>query len=234
MQSKLVISGNLVEYVKYERDTSISATGKVSGRNGVVRHKIFGVKRIDNLARARRTVVRKLFTCASTATEATFVTFTFRENLSTRSTKVAGTFFSQFLKRLQRKFKGEYTVVGVPERHESARIHIHAMLFGRAFREERQNRILAGLWGLGNVDVRSHDMSPKMLYYVAKYVTKQEADFDFRSPSYWCTRNIDKSLEYVDDNAEFFQKKISGVTISESIKGSVYFGQIIRKTRLLK
>jgi len=233
MQSKLLISGKLLEYVHYEKNTDLSTSRGIQRRPSSSTKLLFKTKRIDNLARTRRLCVRKLFTACEGSTGATFATFTTTEKHSTHSAKVSGNRFSAFLKRLQRKYKGKYAVIAVWERHKSGRIHIHAMLFGGEFDRERENRILATLWGWGNVDVKSHDRTPKMLYYVAKYITKQNNDFEYNVPSYWCTRNIDKSLEFHDENAEFFDKKIKGNIINERSTRSVYFGTITRKTRLL-
>jgi len=83
------------------------------------------------------------------------------------------------------------------------------------------------------VNVKSHDKSARMLHYVAKYITKQEDDFEYYVPSYWATRNIDKPHLSTNENADFLLSKIGGVTINESSRGSVYFGKITRIKKLL-
>jgi len=233
VQSSLIISGNLIEYTHYAKDT-LSTPREVRRGTRSNSQLLFKSKRYDNLARARKTCVRKLFIASSSYQSASFCTFTFQENYSTRSAKTAGAYFSAFLKRLQRKYPNEHSVVAVWERHKSGRIHIHAMLFGGNHTQERETRTLASLWAVGTVDVKSHDKSARMLHYVAKYITKQEDDFEYYVPSYWVTRNIDKPHLSTDENADFLLSKIGGVTINESSRGSVYFGKITRIKKLLK
>jgi len=232
MKSQLIISGSLIEYTQYAKDTLLTPRELRRG-NRTNSQQLFKIKRYDNLARARKTCVRKLFIANSQYESAAFCTFTFEENRSTRSAKVAGTFFSRFLKRLQRKYPNEHSVVAVWERHKSGRVHIHAMLFGGNHSQERETRALASLWAVGTVDVKSHDKSARMLHYVAKYITKQEDDFEYYVPSYWATRNIDKPHLSTNENADFLLSKIGGVTINDSSRGSVYFGKITRIKKLL-
>lgn len=232
MKSQLIISGSLIEYTNYAKDTLLTPRELRRG-NRINSQQLFKIKRYDNLARARKVCVRKLFIANSSHSTASFCTFTFTENNSTRSAKVAGTFFSRFLKRLQRKYPNEHAVVAVWERHKSGRVHIHAMLFGGDHTNERESRKLASLWAAGNVDVKSHDKTPRMLHYVAKYITKQEDDFEYYVPSYWSTRNIDQSHLSTDENADYLLSHIGGTTISESSRGSVYFGKIIRIKKLI-
>jgi len=227
--TKLIISGNLYEYTNYQKDpAALSTPRKVSGRS-LHSEPLFGVKRHDNLFRARSNAVRRMFTSAADHQEGCFVTFTFNEQYATNSIRVAGVAFSAFQKRMFRHFKNRYTIVAAPERHTSGRVHIHALLFGTKLLNERENGELARLWKLGNVDVKGRDLQPKLIFYISKYITKQEGDNEFSSRSFWSSHGIDKPIEIVENIAQLVQDRLEGVTISESSTRSVYFGIIKRK-----
>jgi len=176
--------------------------------------------------------VRRMFVAAKARPLACFVTFTYKEKFATHSHKAAGADFSAFCDRLRRKYKDRYTVVAVPERHKSGRIHIHALLFGGIFVTESESNELKLLWGKGGIKIKGRELTPKLCYYVAKYITKQEEDPEFSVKSYWSSQGLDKSLEFVDDEAEWYYEKLKGKVISSTSRGSVYFGKIIREKKI--
>jgi len=233
MLKKLVISGDLIEFVEYGKDTNSLRSSRGVCRGYRVAIPLFGRKRYDNLARARSECVRRMFTASKGVREGCFITFTFDEKNATNSYRVAGSAFGAFVKRLRRQYKNRYSVIAVPERHKSGRVHIHALLFGGKFESEVELQTLARFWGRGFIKVKGRNLTPQLIFYVAKYITKQEDDPEIGSKCYWSSQGIDKSVMMCDDNAEGFFKLMNGVTISSRSRRSVYFGEITR-TKLIR
>jgi len=234
MYKKLIISGDLIEYATYQKNTSSVVSpprGIHVGRDTTER--MFGKKRFDNLARARKNCVRRMFVASAEVRECVFVTLTFDEENATHSYRVAGEAFNSFCKRLYRSYKKRFTVVAVPERHESGRVHIHAVLFGTDLEKESDRENIERLWGYGFIKIKGRKLSPKLCFYLAKYITKQEGDFEPATKAFWVSHGLEKSLEFVDDHAEYLAKNLGGDMLSESSRGSVYFGKITRSKRII-
>jgi len=226
MNQKIVISGHLVEYVKYQKNTDlVSSPGRVYGRDTTF-VPLFGKKRIDNLARARQNCVRRMFASASKTGIACFVTLTFKEEFATDSYRIAGKAFGLFCARLSRKYKGRFPVVAVPERHESGRVHIHAVFFGTTLETERERQDIERLWANGFVKIKGRKLTPRLCFYLAKYITKQDCDFEPSARAFWTSHGIEKPLVYIDEHAEDLHKKLDCDKLTESSRGSVYFRKI--------
>jgi len=229
MISHLVISGDYVQYTQYEKDTkSLQRTRPFQGRVRL-QAPLFGRKRRDNLQRAKRALLRELFASYKAYPCGTFATLTFDEKYATNSLRVARIAVTAFCRRLSNFDKRNFPIITVPERHKNGRLHLHSVLFGRQFGQERQNRTIARLWGKGFVDAR--DLRDyKQLHYIAKYITKQVGDYEYSMRSYFKTGDIPESITFENENADGFHSVFNKQNVWEYEFDTLFLGKIKRIT----
>lgn len=169
---------DIVEITKTEK-----TTGKVRLHAPRKRRTVYGARRPDNVYRTKQICVRRMqigiheFGCPL------LLTLTFKGDASDAS--YANDALRKFQMRLRTKFPKAHSLF-VPELSARGRIHFHGLLFGLplsigdtkvgrrviAYGTEREDRTLAKLWGAGYLDARKTDGSPKLAYYLSKYITK--------------------------------------------------------------
>jgi hypothetical protein len=125
-----------------------------------------------------------------------------------------------FQQRLRIKYP-EAVSIFVPELSPRGRIHFHGLLFnlpmewgdkrGRGFTveygSERKTRILASLWKEGFVDCKQTDGSPKLAYYLTKYIMKTGSNPIFSQIRLVrVSRGFPKEIIFKGDTAYFLAK----------------------------
>lgn len=170
--------GQIIEITEVEKKPS-----KIRLYSSRKRRTIFGARRSDNVRRTRQICVRRVSTALEEYGSPLLVTLTFSGDASDAS--YANDSLRGFQVRLRNKYPTAQSIF-IPELSPRGRIHFHGLLFnvplslgdtrkgGRVISngEERSTRTLAKLWGEGYVDATQTDGSPKLAYYISKYITK--------------------------------------------------------------
>lgn len=156
------------------------------------RSDVHGARRPDNIRRTKQICVRRVYAAIEEYGRPLLVTLTFSGDASDAA--YANDSLRKFQVRLRTKFTKAQSLF-VPELSPRGRIHFHGLIFnvplslgdtreGRriiSHGEERRTRILAKLWKEGFVDARQTDGSPKLAYYISKYITKGGAQVMFNA-----------------------------------------------------
>jgi hypothetical protein len=194
--TKLIVSGNIIEYYQYEKRT----TERGFIRTGLAGHKRQELSDNKRLARRQDNDYRAMVAfgrlCSSnfnSSEVAVFCTFTFK----TEQTLSNGyRLFNLFTKRLRFRTKLNYRFIAVPEfgTSNTKRLHFHALFWGfdlEQVRREREARYFSKIWKYGFIDMVITDNSEKIGFYLGKYLRK--ARFDVRlsnHKAYVCSKNI--------------------------------------------
>ena len=134
----------------------------------------------------------------------------------------------------------------IPELSPRGRIHFHGLLFNvplslgdtRKNRRvveigmERKTRVLAKLWGEGFVDAVKTDGSPKLGYYISKYITKGAGQTLFNAMrilriSHGFPKQIELNGWIAEELARRYAKK---KLVAEWTGRNPFFGKITKKT----
>jgi len=175
--------GKTVEITKTQKEPSsrrgVSSTRKLRG--------IINVRRVDSIRRTKRICLRKLLSAFEDFGAPLLITLTFSGSAS--DVLLSSRRLSYFQRRLQAKFPGSQSLF-IPELSPRNRIHYHGLLFGVSqdwgdkkngkrtvyVGRERKERYFQKLWGYGFVDVSQTDGSPRLGYYLTKYIAKSSAE----------------------------------------------------------
>lgn len=175
--------GKVIEITKTEKAPSSVRRVSNTRKTGLP----LGVRRIDSVRRTKRICLRKLLSAIEELGSPIFITLTFQGSASDVL------FSSQALTRFQRRLSVQFKCcqsLFVPELSSRGRIHFHGLLFGVSQEwgdvkkgkhtifvgRERKERFFQKLWGYGFVDLLQTDGSPRLAYYVSKYVAKASYD----------------------------------------------------------
>lgn len=177
MQYLLRKYGKTLEVTTYEK--------KINPKKICLRFKkrsdVVGQRRIDSVRRTRKIFVRRVLSAIEENGSPLLLTLTFKGSAS--DAYFANEALSAFQRRLRIECP-EASSVFVPELSPRGRIHFHGLLFGvssdwgdsykgrqlLSVGRERLERRFAGYWKQGFVDVRQTDGSPKLAFYLVKYV----------------------------------------------------------------
>ena len=179
--------GEIIEITEIEKEPC-----KVRLYSSRKRDSIYRARRSDNIRRTKQICVRRLFSALEDFGCPLLVTLTFNGDASDAS--YANDSLRIFQVRLRNKYP-EAQSLFIPELSPRGRIHFHGLLFnvplslgdtrkGRrviSYGDERKTRILANLWGEGFVDATKTDGSPKLAYYISKYITKNSDETLFNA-----------------------------------------------------
>lgn len=172
--------GKYLDITIYEKETKSKKGVRVLREkpdNGI------GQRRADSLKRTRKIFLRRVLSAIEKFGCPLLITLTFAGKAS--DAFYAGECLAKFGRRLRVEYPN-CSYVFIPEISPGGRIHFHGLLFGVSsdsgdsykgrqlisVGSERKTRKLAELWGNGFVDVRQTDASPKLVFYLAKYITK--------------------------------------------------------------
>ena len=147
-----------------------------------------------------------------------------------------------FLKRNQSLF---------PNSLPRGRIHFHGLLFNVplslgdtrngqrtiAYGDERTTRTLANLWGEGFVDATKTDGSPKLAFYISKYITKGGNETMFNAMRMLrISHGFPKETIVRGKFAEFLAERYANnqKPVKEWERKNLFLGMINRKTYIKK
>ncbi len=174
-------------YKKYGPVVEITEIEKIPPKVCVRRigHKrdVYGARRHDNLRRTKQICVRRVLAAIDEYGCPLLVTLTFAGDASDAAH--ANRSLTGFQLRLRAEFPNAQSLF-IPELSPRGRIHFHGLLFNvplhlgdtrknrriTSHGEERKTRVLAKLWGEGFVDALQTDGSPRLAYYISKYILK--------------------------------------------------------------
>lgn len=184
---KIVISGNVIEYYRYQKPLNVEPREHDIEKNKETSEG----KRDRNLYRARADLRRAIW-CNTTA-YTKFVTLTYKDTELDQDNVIYD--YKQFIKKLRRReFIVPYVYVtehqkkrGIKEGNAGS-LHIHSLLFTDEFISAD---IINTCWGLGNTDIHSLKDVNNLGAYVCKYLTKEEFDL-YHKHSYHLSRGLKK------------------------------------------
>ena len=216
---KLRKYGGVIEITKIEKESSgVRRLSVDRGERGVIKP-----RRSDSARRTRQMCVRRVLSAVEVFGAPLFITLTFQGLAS--DVLVASSALSHFQRRLSSNFPDSASLF-VPELSKRGRIHFHGLLFGVSqdwgdykksggssvvYGRERKDRFFQKLWGYGFVDIRQTDGSPRLAYYISKYVLKASEEV-FLAPLRLIrtSRGFPKPLEFSlsDDNWSFLSSRL--------------------------
>ena len=197
--SKLVISGNIVELYEYGKMIPHGYTSnkqiKKRARDdteGTSNSRSEETERIS-LSRARKGIRRLINANAVELNK--FVTLTFAENLT--DVDKANYEFKKFIERLKfylKKAEPEHKLkyISVIEFQKRGAVHYH-VLFNLPYIDAK---MLNEIWGNGFIKINKIDHIDNVGAYVSKYMSKDERDQRlWNKKMYFTSRNLDKPIE---------------------------------------
>jgi len=188
--NKIIVSGDSFEIYEYEKNISgfvgvrkrrsqgeASQRLLASDREDSLQARQLG-KRRDNAGRAKLAFARFVRSNLVGACSPALFTLTYKENET--DLRKCYRDFTSFIQSLRYRFGGDFKYIAVPEFQKRGAVHFHALFWGLpedvVFRQERQSRFFAGLWGLGFLYIRPTDGSERLSSYLAKYMAKAYTD----------------------------------------------------------
>ena len=230
VESKIVVSGNIVEVYEYEKGYGKGYQGKnPEGRASEASQEDKEVNRDKVLSRARKKVRRLINANIGQYGEeftAKFLTLTFAEHVTDIST--ANYEFQKFIKRLNYEVFGQKIIniryVGVIEFTKKGRIHYHVVIFNIPYVKAHR---IAEIWGNGFIKVNKIDHVDNVGAYVCKYMTKDNKGL-LSKKSYFASQSLFRPIEITDKKiVENVQNSLQADRLTfESTFNSDYLGSI--------
>lgn len=129
-----------------------------------------------SIQNARKTLTRTIMANIGRTENSAFLTFTFVDIVPLRS---GYRIFTAYIKTLRRYYGLKFDYVVVPEFQKRGSVHFHALFFGiekEIISQEPDTRFFQNTWAHGFVDCLNTDNSPKVAFYMAKYLSKSLSD----------------------------------------------------------
>jgi len=184
-------------------------------------------RRLDNMAAIRNNVRRLVNSNAGRyGYEAVFLTFTFRENLT--DIDLAWSYWHAFMRRMRSRF-GALHALSVMEFQKRGAVHFHCIFFNlppSVEKNERKDRTVAILWGLGFVDIERIRSAKNVGAYVCKYLNKSASDARLQGKKFYSTtRNLFRPTTTTGDYArDRFLRIVSGAQLELSGESVYSYG----------
>lgn len=201
VNTKCIISGNIIEVYKYEKSFSVGGIGRnVNGRKGskILTDEEKANNRVRVLSQAqksvRRTINSNVYQYGSITPK--FMTLTFSEHIT--NLKQSNYEFKKFLQRLNyylykdKKNRIKYTAV--PEFTKKGRVHYHVVFYNL---KVIKSDILANIWGNGFIKINKINNCDNIGAYISKYMTKDNDKLKLEK-SYFNSRGLIKPVETID------------------------------------
>lgn len=205
--NKVVLYGDFLDLYRYEKNIA-SYTRKrgipkgktpVShlGNDGEPRVTSFKKqeRRGDNTTRAGMAFRRLVLSNMAESSPPLLVTLTYAKNF--QNLRLGYKDLKSFIRAFRNKC-GEFRYIAVPEFQKRGALHFHALFWGLPtdiYKQERDSRLVAKLWGRGYVDVFCTDGNEKLAWYLSKYLTKTLVDKRLKDQkSYVCSRNVRRPI----------------------------------------
>lgn len=223
---KICRSGNFLEIYEYQKDLPVRKSRKKTDR---IKYRGSSSRRADNVARLKRDFTRLVRANLVGDTSPAFFTFTMVEVVRI---ELAYRFFTEFVQRFRRLYGKHTRYIAVPEFQERGAVHFHVLWWGLpkelienetpkkqivegVVSEKRGDRAIQHVWGRGFVDCVSTDGSPKLAFYLAKYMQKTlQDDRLYRQKSYTCSRNVLRKVSFKTKTSAFHALEAWGVDLS--------------------
>lgn len=200
VQSKVIISGDIVEVYEYEQGYGKGyKANNPNGRGSEASQADKEENRVKVLSRARKTV-RRLINANigqyGTDFTAKFLTLTFAEHVT--DIPMANYEFKKFIQRMNYEYFGKnganMRYVGVIEFTKIGRVHYHVVIFNIPYTKADK---IAKIWGNGFIKVNRIENVDNVGAYVCKYMTKDNYDL-LSKKSYFRSRNLFEPIEITD------------------------------------
>lgn len=196
---KVVITGNYLELYEYEKEPTPHHIRKPRKQRLVYTTitKPKKTQRLSNRRRVLQTFKRTLRTNLNGSENPILLTLTFREIQTVENGYRQVTLFFQ---RCRHSFGKGFRYIAIPEFGKKAtrRLHFHCIVWGfppDSARTERTTRLLARKWGQGFLDCLDTDGHPKLIGYLAKYLSKAFDEVSQQyARSYSTSRNVLRPL----------------------------------------
>jgi len=190
---KLARYGDVWEHTQFEKPYAFDQRPRVHFEKRKRSKKT--VRLTQNIWRAKRTLRRYISIVTQRKGSPAFATFTYAKAQHDMQKAVQD--WRDFTRVLKKKFPAA-CFARVPEKHKSGAVHFHAVMWGlpselpctyekngRYYRHscpsekrcERKQRVIAGLWKRGFVDVQQVRDARAIGPYLAKYLTKGKPDW---------------------------------------------------------
>jgi hypothetical protein len=230
--------GKIIEITEIEKEPS-----KVRVYTPRERDDVYHPRRSDNIRKTRKICLWRVLTAIEKYGCPLLVTLTFAGDASDAA--YANDALRTFQVRLRNKYPEAQSLL-VPELSPHGRIHFHGLIFGVplslgdtrkgrrivSYGDERKTRILAKLWGEGYVDARKTDGSPKLGYYISKYITKGAGQVLFNAMRILrISHGFPKQVEYSGEVAEELAREYADKKpVSKWDGRNPFLGKITKKT----
>ena len=230
--------GKVIEITELEKEPS-----KVRVHTLRVGDGLYHPRRSDNIRKTRKICLWRVLAAIEDYGCPLLVTLTFAGDASDAA--FANDSLRTFQVRLRHAYP-EAQSLFIPELSPRGRIHFHGLLFNVplslgdtrknrrivAYGMERKTRVLAKLWGEGYVDAVKTDGSPKLGYYISKYITKGAGQTLFNAMrilrvSHGFPKEIELSGWIAEELARRYAKKKPE---AEWTGRNPFFGKITKKT----
>lgn len=167
-------------------------------------------KRKDNAFQAQRNFRRLVAANLNKENIPILVSLTYAENM--QDIKIGYKDFKLFILALKYKFGKGFKYIAVPEFQKRGAVHFHILIWGLPkylnHQYEKENRVLAPIWGHGFVDIKDTDGDQKIAGYLAKYMAKAFVDRNLKNQkAYASSRNVERPDVESDTSALYFLYK---------------------------
>lgn len=214
VKTKIVKSGNYVEFFKYEKPVArgFSRSKRENPRELSEEEKIKNRK--SSLRRARDKIRRLIY--GNKSLNRTFE-LTFKENIT--DLRKANKEFRNFIKRLKYYYGDDLKYISVVEFQERGAIHYHLVVDRfipvNKSRSRKDEKSLREIWNNGIVFIQSIKNRNEQVDYITKYMSKLKAS-DKRlwgEKSYFTSRNLKRPLELINPTLSMI-KRLLGVAVN--------------------
>lgn len=172
--SKLIVSGNTIEYYNYEREINKKIQSGI--RKAFKRRNTTPLySRSDSIRRRYKSFSRLVRANLVGSSEPSLLTLTIAQNVGI---KRGYEYLAEFWRQLRQSSVKVERFIAVPEFQKRGSVHFHIIIWGinDYVEKERDSRKLQHLWQRGFVDCLRTDGSEKLAGYLAKYMRKSMYD----------------------------------------------------------
>lgn len=264
--SKAIKSGKLLEIWQYERDLPNSEGIRTPKKRPTIDN-IYDFKpterRKDNLQRQKQAFIRICLSNLGGGKSASLASLTYRDVFPYDDCL---RHFSQFIAKLRKSLGETFSYVAVPEYQARGALHFHILFFdldekikpcyysteyyydktGKKKRKhicptdylcERKTRNLAQFWSYGFLDIIQTNSSPKLSFYLGKYLTKQTS-LPQGKKRFFASRNILRPVKLSSNKTSIdrpFNKLLNNLTpLQEKSFVTEWLGRATYKSYLLE
>ncbi len=187
---KTITYGNKIEIFKYKYAPEPHRRGYRDPDKEKPTEEEKYMKRQANIYQAKKNF-RRLVEANLDGDKPLLLSLTYEENMKDIHTAYKD--LKSFIQALRYKFGKAFKYIAVPEFQKRGAVHFHALFWKLPIttRQEKKDRVIAGMWGKGFIDVKETDGNQKISGYLAKYMAKAFTDRGLKNQkSYVSSRNV--------------------------------------------